>query len=196
MTVIEALKTLMDCGMVDGNSASHAIIKEDDPNAKLQKLTISELGPGMLALMIDEGRIIQHNGRRVAVCMSPLFTTAANANDHNCTCDAVIVREGANAACEIVYIDLKSDAPAGYAGQFKSTRCFMRYVRELLRDLYDVPMEITRERFVIFHTDSRNAKPSLGKRPTRFTPADANSPNAPEKHIVRNNDTVRITAIL
>ncbi len=194
MTVIEALKTLLSCDMADGSSLSHVLLEEKDPTAKLKKIIISELRPGMLALMIDEGRKIKWSGKSVAVCMSPLFTTTGD-NDHNCACDAVLVRELDGAACELCYIDLKSDSPSGYEGQFVSTRCFFRYVQEILRELFAVEMTIRKERFIILHTDTSNARPSLGKRKTRFGPSAANRPGEPDKHIVRDGDTVRCTSL-
>ncbi len=194
MTVIEALKLLLACEMADGSSVSDAIVKEKDPNAKLKRLTFSELRPGMLALMIDAGRATDIRGRPTLACMSPLFK-ATGEYDHNCACDAVIVRERADAACDIAYIDLKSDSPTGYSGQFKSTRCFLIYIAALLNNLYDVPMRIEWERFIICHTDPNNAKSSLGKRPTRPKPSEKNSPNTPKKYIVLNEGSVRCTEI-
>lgn len=198
MTVIEKIVNLMHCEKVDGRTADHALLEETDTTAKLKKLTLSDLQTDMLVLKIDAGRKVVQGRSVVAVCMSPLFTTMG-AGDHNCACDAVVVRERKAGVCEIVYIDLKSDDPSGFAGQFKSTRCFMRYVKELINDLYtqpnEEPMTIGRERFIVFHTDSRNARPSLGKQPTRFTPAAANSPNAPEKHIVLDGMMKRCTEL-
>lgn len=195
MTIIDALTQLMSCEIVDGRSASEAIIEEHDVITKLTKVTISELKPGIIILKIDAGRKVMQGGRKILDCMSPLFNISSS-SDHNCACDAVIVHEQSDGDCGIAYIELKSDSPTGYAGQFKSTRCFMRYIAALLHDLFDVPMHIKRERFIVVHTDSKNAQASLGKRPTRFAPADANSPNAPEKYIVRDKAIIRCTAIL
>lgn len=194
MTVIEALKTLLRCEMVDGATASHAIINETDETTKLHKVTLSELGPGMLVLKVDEGRKVKHNGRLVAVCMSPLLTTTGDTT-HNRACDVVIVRELSGATGELYYIDLKSDSPTSYEGQFISTRCFFRYVQELARQFLAVEMTICKERFIILHTDTSGARRSLGKQKTRFGPKAANGPNEPDKYIVRDGEIVRCTSL-
>ena len=41
-----------------------------------------------------------------------------------------------NGALTVVYVDLKSGKPLGYAGQFKSTRQFMRYALGLLEEFH------------------------------------------------------------
>ena len=195
MTIIEALQELLSCKAVNGNTASHAILEENDPLAKLQKITLSELKPGMLVLHIDNGRKVLYEQAKkqkiAAVCMSPLFRTDG-IREHNCGCDAVVVRiPNANKPdCELIYIELKSDAPSGFAGQFRSTWCFFRYIQTLLKVLWEVEMSITKERYVVFHTDTQNSRPSLGKQPPRFSPKGANSPYEPEKYIVKNLDTI------
>ena len=41
MTIIEALEELLSCKAINGNTASQAILEENDPSAKLQKLTLT-----------------------------------------------------------------------------------------------------------------------------------------------------------
>ena len=100
-----------------------------------------------------------------------------------------------NNKVDIYYIDLKSDKPSGYQGQFKSTRCFIYYVQRLLKELLNIDMEIRKERFIIFHTDSSGAIQSMSNQPSRHTPRDANSVDKPDKRIVFNGDTIRCTDI-
>lgn len=50
-----------------------------------------------------------------------------------------------------MYVDLKSGNPSGYAGQFKSTRQFVRYAIELLKEFYASPLEVEREQYVILY---------------------------------------------
>src|SRR5258708_3678097 len=129
MTIIKALQELLSCKTVNGNTASQAILEESDPSAKLQKITLSELKAGMLIMHIDDGRKVFHGQankkKTAAVCMSPLFRRDG-AYDHNCGCDAVLLRvpNENDPDCEIFYIELKSDSPSGFAGQFRSTKCF------------------------------------------------------------------------
>jgi len=200
MTLIEAMQELLSCKMVDGKTALHAILTESDPSAKLQKITLSELAPGMLVLYIDNGRkVLYRSGKQhktVAVCMSPLFSTT-NGKDHNCGCDAVLIHvpDENDTRCEIFYIELKSDTPYGYAGQFVSTMCFLQYVKIVIQEFWDAEMLITRERYIVFHTDTQNFQPKLGKRTTRPDPKNANSPEKPDMHIVRDRMTIRCTEL-
>lgn len=121
--------------------------------------------------------------------MSPLLTITG-ATDHNRACDAVIVHESGAGIVDICYIDLKSGKPAGYSGQFKSTRAFLGYLRELVKEFHDTNFEVQRERFVILHTDPSGKTPSLKKTPVRFSPKAANAPDRPDKIIVRSGDTL------
>ena len=73
MDVVEAIKELMGCDLVDGATHTHALLEEKDPTAKLKKLTLSDLNKGMLLLKVDEGRKVMKGKRKVLDCMSPLF---------------------------------------------------------------------------------------------------------------------------
>lgn len=182
---IEALKALLSCVHSDGNSVTHALIEEND-EAKLKKLCLSELAPGMLLLATDKGRKL---GK--FVCMSPLFRQDGEF-DQNRACDAVLVKQNAT-GCELCYIELKSDKPSGYAGQFKSTQAFMFYAIDLVNSLCGIKLNVVRERFIVFHTDSRDASRKGLKQRTRFSPKAANTPESPDMYCVRNSDQIRCT---
>lgn len=183
---LEALRALLGCIQADGARVSDAILEERN-EAKLKKLTISALAPGMLLLATDEGR----KRDKAPACMSPLFKDDG-AFAQNRACDAVLVRK-ADDGLQVYYIELKSDSPSGFEGQFVSTQCFMRYVEVLAEKLCDCPLRISRERYVVFHTDSSGARPLGKKQKTRFKPQSANTPTSPEMICVRNGDTVRCT---
>ena len=183
---MEAIKALLNCVKADGSHVSHVILEEKQ-EAKLKKLTISELGHGMLLLDTDEGR----KRKGSVVCMSPLFSDDG-AYNHNCACDAVLLRQHGDEihAC---YIEMKSDKPSGYEGQFKSTQCFIRYVADLAETFCGITIKINRERFVVFHTDSANASRRGIKPKTRFEPRSANTPKSPDMFCISNNATVRFS---
>ena len=189
---IEALKAILSCVHSDGNSKTDAYIEENN-EAKLKKLCLSELTPGMLLLATDKGRNFDNEGRKLGkhACMSPLFKQDGKF-DQNRACDAVLVRK-VSAGCELFYIELKSDNPSGFAGQFKSTQAFMSYALNLVNSFCGIRLKIIRERFVVFHTDSKNATRRGKKQKTRFAPKDANTAESPIKFCVRNSDTVRCT---
>ncbi|EIJ42717.1 hypothetical protein BegalDRAFT_1843 [Beggiatoa alba B18LD] len=108
-----------------------------------------------------------------------------------------MLREQDDGICDFIYIELKSDFPSGYEGQFKSTACFVRYICEVVNELYQVKMQIGQERFVVFHTDKSNEIPSIRKRGTRAgkESKNKNQPNNPDKHLVKDDMTVPIFQI-
>lgn len=189
---IEALKAILSCVHSDGNSETHAYIKESN-EAKLRKLCLSELAPGMLLLATDKGRNFDNEGRKLGkyACMSPLFKQDGKF-DQNRACDAVLVRK-ISTGCELFYIELKSDNPSGFSGQFKSTQAFMSYTLRLVSVLCGIEFKIKKERFVVFHTDPKNAAHKGRKQKTRFSPKDANTAESPVKFCVRDSDIVRCT---
>ena len=185
---LDALRALLGCIQADGAYVSDAILEEKN-EAKLKKLTISQLTPGMLLLATDEGR----KRDKAAACMSPLFKSDG-AYDQNRACDAVLLRKASD-GLQVCYIELKSDSPSGYEGQFKSTHCFIRYLAALSEKLCGWPVHISRERYVVFHTDSSNAGRRGMKQLTRFKPQSANTPTSPDMFCVRDGDAVRCTEI-
>lgn len=192
--VIDKLKELLDSKVIlaDGSNVAHAQLREDDPSAKLKKLTLTDLDKNILCLIPDQGRKVTSKNRKpVAVCMSPLFSVTG-IHDHNRACDGLLLRENENGKCDLVYIELKSDSPSGYEGQFKSTYCFVRYLYELLEQLCDVKMQIGTERFVVFHTDKNDGKKSVKKRGTRSQARTSNQPDNPDKHIVHDDTKISI----
>lgn len=176
---------------------SHSAVRlfESDPAAKLRTLTLTGLTPDYLVLNTDKGRIM---GR--TVCMSPLFAHTSR-HGHNRACDAVILRLKRDGGLEVCYLDLKSDKPSGYEEQFISTRCMMHYVVDLLNKLPTThkqlhrTLQITRERFVIFHTDSGGALPPGRKRPTRHTFDERNQPGRPVMFVVPDGAYRRVTEV-
>jgi hypothetical protein len=183
---LDALRALLGCIQADGMHVAHAILEEKN-EAKLKKLTISDLTDGVLVLGTDEGR----RREKASACMSPLFKDDGS-HDQNRACDAVLLRR-ADTGLEVCYIELKSDSPSGYEGQFVSTFCFMRYVQALCEHLCACPLAIVRERFVVFHTDRSGKRPRGKKQKTRFTPHEANTAKAPDMFCVANGDSVRMT---
>lgn len=183
---LDILKEILSCIHTDGRTSSHAIIEENQ-EAKLKKIRISDLNANMLLLATDDGRKID----KTTACMSPLFATSGK-YEQNRACDAVLLRK-TELGYQVCYIELKSDSPSGYAGQFKSTQCFIRYLAEISKNLCGHNMEILRERFVVFHTDSKNISRHGKKTKTKFSPKQANTPNTPDKFCVKNGDIVRFS---
>lgn len=181
---LDAIKAILSCVQADGAQVSDVILEEQQ-EAKLKKLQISELAPGMLLLATDEGR----KRDKAPACMSPLFANDG-VFDQNRACDAVLLRK-MHSGYEVCYIELKSDTPSGYEGQFKSTQCFIRYLSEVAEKLCGFSIKINRERFVVFHTDSNNGSRHGLKQKTRFSPRSANTASSPDMFCVRNGATIR-----
>jgi hypothetical protein len=184
---LDVIRAILSCVQADGRHVSDVILEEKQ-EAKLKKVTVSDLCPQVLVLAMDEGR----KRNQTAACMSPLFSDDGM-YDQNRACDAVFLRLTED-GFQVCYIELKSDAPSGYEGQFKSTQCFIKYISALSESLCDTPMKVIRERFVVFHTDSSGVKPLGKKQKTQFKPSSANTPKSPDMHIVRNEDTVRLAS--
>ena len=161
---------------------------------KLKRLTISDLDSNMTILGFDEGRKVKKGNRKVMDCLSPLFNQSST-TEHNRACDAVLIWEKNPGKCQVVYIDLKSDQPRNYEGQFQGASCFMRYIQALLKEFFQQSMIIEVERFVIFHTDSNNGVKTLNKKKSRFQPITT-TPQNPEKRIVHNGNTVSCLNII
>lgn len=191
---MDAIRELLSCVHADGKHVTDAYIEEKDGLAKLKKLHLSALDADMLLLAVDEGRKVKdRSGKVVKICLSPLF--ADSEHGQNRACDAVLIRKTEQGIC-LYYIDLKSDCPRGFEDQFKSTQAVMRYIFNVVEVFFGIKVSIAKERFIVFHTDTKNAGHLSIKKKTRFTPKDANSPASPEKICVRNGDTHRCTSLL
>jgi hypothetical protein len=205
---LAALVKMLNCVAADGRSAAHAII-EDSETKKilfsssgaplLKKITVSELRNNELLLLPDAGRA--NLGPATKAHMSPLLSTTSGTDQHR-ACDGALLRvlktrpDGIT-PLEVGYFDLKSGNPDSYAGQFLSTHCFISYyVTALLTAFYGVKCKVTRERYVVFHTDKQNKIQPLKKKPSRPGSKSANSPRNAEKIIVRNGETVPTHRIL
>lgn len=139
------LDTLCDsfsCVNYRGDAHTHILIKETDLQAKLKKITLRSPTGNWFSIEPDKGR-------KSSAQMSPLLAVGVN-HKHHCACDSVIfvIR---NEKLTVIYIDLKSGNPTGYANQFKSTRQFVRYALGLLEEFHSKKLAITEERYVIFY---------------------------------------------
>ncbi len=195
MSVLEALKQIIksDAILCDGRQHCHAILEEKN-EAKLKKLTLSDLTAHHLVIGLDDARKLVCDTR--LACMSPVFSTTSD-YDMNRACDALLIEEKEQGKCKVTYIELKSDSPSGFVNQFISSSCFIFYLKEILIKLCNVDVEIITEKFLIFHTDPNDGKPSLRKTSTtkKNIPANAHSAQNPKKIIVRNNETKNIMEI-
>jgi len=135
------LKDSLTCITYNGAQHTHILIEEANVAAKLKKVTLLAPNGDWFSFNPDKGR-----GK--AALMSPLLATGVH--DHHRACDCVVM-VNRNGLLTVVYVDLKSGNPVGYAGQFKSTRQFVRYVLGLLEEFHQERLEIADERYVILH---------------------------------------------
>jgi hypothetical protein len=151
---MEKLHDSLSCTGYRGDQHTHIMIEETDRLAALKKVTLSAPNGDWFSFAPDKGR-----GR--AAQMSPLLATGPG-HDHHRACDSVIMvcKQG---RLQVLYIDLKSENPKGYAGQFKSTRQFVGYVLGLLKEFHGETFTGPEERYVILYGGK---KPLLDKKPT------------------------------
>lgn len=176
-----------DAKLCECSQATHVIINEKDSGAKLKKITISELEKDCMVVALDEARNIK-NGSKMLKVMSPVFNQTENC-PHNRACDVLIFKEKSETEFDVLYIDLKSDKPTGFADQFKSSLCFVRYIEAILQNLCNLKVKIGKERFTILHTDSSGKTISINKRVTSYT-QQPTTPEKPKKIVVQNEGMI------
>jgi hypothetical protein len=152
-SAMEKLKDSLSCCTYNGAQHTQILITESDPKAVLRKVTLTTSNGDWFSFNPDKGR--------KGGIMSPLLATGKE-HDHHRACDCVIAIKR-DKQLHIIYIDLKSNNPKGYIGQFKSTRQFLRYALGLLEDFHGEKFSVPEERYVILY----GGKPALlNKQPT------------------------------
>lgn len=172
---LEKLKNSLNCVSYNGVQHSDILIKESDRLASLKKVTLTYKTGNWFSFNPDKGSI---KGK-----ISTLLSNFEEYSPHR-ACDCVIVIAD-NKHLKIVYIDLKSGNPIGYAGQFKSARQFMRYAIGLINDFFDIKLDILQEHFIIFF--DKNSLP-LRKRTTTIKSKQTKPDDACKIPIVNNSD--------
>lgn len=191
---MERLKESLACCEYNGAQHTDILVEENSLEAALRKVRIIAPNGDWLSFNPDEGRKCSriHRAANGVVLMSPLLTI--DGHDHHRACDSVVVVRR-NGKLTIIYIDLKSGNPVGYAGQFKSTRQFVRYALGLLEEFHGEKLDIEQERYVILH----GGKPALlNKRPTvpKAGRLGRSAPDAAYKREVTNPATIYLKELL
>jgi hypothetical protein len=157
---MEKLKRSLVCVSHNGAQHSHIIIEESDENASLRKVTLIAPNGDWFSFEPDKGTQCKRiHSKAKLVLMSPLL--AIGQHDHHRACDCVVLvnRSGKLTA---LYVELKSGNPSGYAGQFKSTRQFVRYALGLLEEFHNAKLVLSEERYLVLYSSA----PLLGKTTT------------------------------
>ncbi len=112
------LKDSLSCITYNGAQHTHILIEESDDAAKLKKITLSAPMGDWFSFDPDYGRKCKRIHRPCnAEVMSPLL--AIDGHNHHRACDCVVmVNRGGRLT--LVYTDLKSANPFGYAGRSKT----------------------------------------------------------------------------
>lgn len=183
---MEKLAASLSCVTYRGDQHTHIPIKETDPLAKLKEVTLALPNGNWFAFTPDQGR-----GK--AAQMSPLLAVGKQHNHHR-ACDCVIFLIQ-NEQFRVVYLDLKSDNPVGYAGQFKSTRQFTRYALGLLEEFHGEKITLADERYIVLW----GGEPmSINKTPTVMKAGNvaASKPDNAYKRRVPNAAALRLKEFL
>lgn len=187
------LKDSLSCITYNGAQHTHIKIDETDAAAKLRKVTLVAPNGDWFSFDPDEGRKCKRIHQRCnVVVMSPLL--AIDGHDHHRACDCVVVLNRGG-QLTLLYIDLKSGNPVGYAGQFKSARQFVRYTLGLLEEFHQEKLEIAEERYVILHGGKL---PLLHKTTSipKFEKIEKSKPNAAYKREVTNSASLYLKELL
>lgn len=169
---IDKLRESLSCVTYRGDQHAHILIEETDVSAKLRKVTLTTPNGDWISINPDKGR-----GKLAK--MSPLLAVSDNSNakhGHHCACDNVIflVR---NDKLTVIYIDLKSNNPTGYANQFKSTRQFVHYAIALIEEFHALKLMITDERYIVLW----GGKPTSLNKTTTVAKPEKLTKTAPDK---------------
>lgn len=183
LPALEKLHDSLSCTGYRGDQHTHILIEETDRLATLKKVTLSAPNGDWFSFAPDKGR-----GK--AAQMSPLLATGPQ-HDHHRACDSVIMvcRQG---RLHVLYIDLKSGNPDGYAGQFKSTRQFVSYALGLLAEFHGEAFVGPEERYVVLYGGK---KPLLDKK-TTVPQTKKTRPNAAFKREVANGARLYLKELL
>ena len=174
---LQRLRNALACCTYSGAQHSDVLIEETDVLAKLRKVRL-QIGSG------DWFSFCPDKGRDEKSRMSALLSTGKG-HDHHRACDCVVVicRE---MQLTVLYVDLKSGNPVGYAGQFKSTRQFVRYVLGLLEEFYGSPLQIEREQYVILYGGDKSLPLSKTTTVPKLDKAKSTQPDQAYKRAVPN----------
>lgn len=190
MSLSEAMQHLCNslaCVSYRGDQHTHVLIKETDSRASLKKVTLLAPNGDWFAFEPDKGR-----GKQAK--MSELLATG-KAFDHHRACDCVVLVFKDN-KLHVLYIDLKSSNPIGYAGQFKSVRQFVRYLLGLMKEFHGADFSEMKESYLIFHGGK---KPLLDKKttvPLKTQKVGKTSPDKAFKQDVPNGAQLYLKALL
>jgi hypothetical protein len=157
----------LSCSIANGAQHTHVLIEESDALATLRKVQLLAPNGDWIAFNPDKGR-----GR--ACQMSALLATGP-AHDHHRACDCVVVVNHGD-RLTVLYVDLKSSNPKGYAGQFKSTRQFVRYWLGLAEEFHALQWHVE-ERYVVLF----GGKPTPLNKRTTVPKVGALGPSRPDQ---------------
>ena len=190
MALSAELKRFMDslaCCTYNGAQHSDVLVEETDVLAKLRKVRLQVGGGDWFSFCPDKGR--DEKSR-----MSALLT-AGKGHDHHRACDCVVV-VCRGTRLTVLYLDLKSGNPVGYAGQFQSTRQFVRYALGLSEEFHGSPLRLEREQYVVLYGGSKPLP--IPKRPTvpKFGTAGKTQPDKAFKREVPNDARIYLRELL
>jgi hypothetical protein len=151
-------------------------ITEDDKGTKLKKVTIELPSDNIIVFSPDQGLKKQKDNS-----ISPLLSKNKGCIHHK-VCDAVILDEYQENRLSIIYVELKSRDTRTAKAQFKSTKCFILYIKEILKILYKIEehqkIEV-KHKFIVFVGKAKNSirkKTTFGKSNRKPASTDIENP--------------------
>lgn len=145
--ILDIFCTIFDSSCIlKHKSYSDAILSENGKEAKLKKIYIKDIKENNVVILHTDKSGLNEEGHKI----SNLFSIQKYG--HNKSCDYVLIKKISEQEFEIYYIDLKSDKPTGFENQFKSTKCFINYIKSLIEIFSSKKIVFTKERFILFTT--------------------------------------------
>jgi hypothetical protein len=126
-------------------------LRELGTNATLRSLTIQNLGPNPLVIILEAGQTNDHR-------YTPEFKKRIGCHK---ACDAVMFFQYSQIDY-IVFVELKSSNPKGYQEQFQSSKLFIDYAFSILKELQNHSAVKRKRRNVVFNT-AKSAFETLNK---------------------------------
>lgn len=173
---MELIKKSLTCATYNG--AQHTDIKIIEPaeNSDLRNVTLEYISGDWISFDPDRGRCAKKR-------MSALLT-ADDKHNHHRACDCVALINNKN-DLTVIYIDMKSGNPKGYANQFKSTRQFVQYLVGLTNEFHDKSLKIAKEKYVVLWGGKQANMQKMPTIPQRKED-EGNLPDRPQKFAMLN----------
>ncbi len=189
---LEPFREILD-EYTSSNNSTDILVKDLDPKATLNKLTIKSSSDSSKQTWIacEPDKMQKKSGR-----MSLLFSRKKDAN-HNQACDLFIIYLDVESENLIfLFAELKSSDSTNSISkakkQLQSTRQFARYLNGLVKEFYPVNNFKTEEKFIVFVGSNYQNKAPTSTRPKKIS----NDPKNPTIKSIKNESQIFLKQLI